>query len=73
MVKILTKESVTEVRVSLLENLAKLAKALGEDATIEHVIPEIEKLCVDATWRVRLAAINYIPELLEFITPVKFE
>lgn len=43
-VAILTKESVTEVRISLLENLSKLAKAIGEDATIEMIIPEIEKL-----------------------------
>ena len=72
-VKILTKESVTEVRVSLLENLAKLAKAVGEEATVEHIVPEIEKLCGDLTWRVRLATINYIPQLLDFITPAKFD
>lgn len=61
------------MRVSLLENLAKLAKAIGEEATIEHIIPEIEKLCADPTWRVRLAAINYIPELLDFISPERFD
>ena len=72
-VKILTKESVTEVRVSLLENLAKLAKAVGEEATVEYIVPEIEKLCGDLTWRVRLATINYIPQLLDFITPAMFD
>lgn len=61
------------MRVSLLENLAKLAKAIGEEPTIEYIIPEIEKLCADPTWRVRLATINYVPELLEFISPEKFE
>ena len=72
MMTILTKDSVTEVRVSLLENLPKMARALGEEATIELVIPEIEKLSVDQTWRVRLATISFIPQFLEFISKPKF-
>ena len=71
-VTILTKESVTEVRISLLENLSKLAKSIGEDATIDMIIPEIEKLSQDPTWRVRLATISFIPKLLEFVTKRKF-
>ena len=71
-INILTKDSVTEVRVSLLESLPKLAQSLGEDATIEMVIPEIEKLSADPTWRVRLATITFIPKFLAFITPHKF-
>lgn len=70
---ILTKDSVTEVRVSLLENLPKMARALGEESTIELVIPEIEKLSVDPTWRVRLATISFIPQFLEFISKPKFQ
>lgn len=71
-VSILTKESVTEVRISLLENLSKLATSVGEDATIELIIPEIEKLSQDPTWRVRLATISFIPKLLDFVSKMKF-
>lgn len=51
------KDSVTEVRVSLLENLHKLSEAIGNEEVEKHIIPEISKLSKDNTWRVRLAAI----------------
>jgi len=35
------KDSVTEVRVSLMENINKLAYVIGEKNVIEHIIPEV--------------------------------
>ena len=54
---LLKEDSVTEVRVSLLENISTLAKAIGEEACSDHLIPEIEKLSKDPKWRVRLATV----------------
>jgi len=45
--QLLKDESVTEVRVSLLENLHIVAKAIGEEACIEYLISEIQKLSLD--------------------------
>lgn len=35
------KDSVTEVRVSLMENMDKLAMAIGEENIKIHIIPEV--------------------------------
>ena len=35
------KDSATEVKVSLMENIHKLAVVIGEDLTMEHIIPEV--------------------------------
>ena len=61
------KDSATEVRVSLLENISKLASALGDDEIESLVIPEIVKLSQDKTWRVRLATIQFIPSLPKYM------
>jgi hypothetical protein len=37
------KDSTTEVKVSLLENISKLAVSLGEENISLYIIPEIEK------------------------------
>jgi hypothetical protein len=57
----------------LLENLSKLAIAIGEEATLDLIIPEVEKLSKDPTWRVRLASISFIPKLLAFISFDQFQ
>jgi hypothetical protein len=67
------KDSATEVRVSLMENINKLAEVIGEDLTIEHIIPEIQKLSKDNTWRVRQATIHFIPALAKTISEVTFK
>ena len=41
------KDSVTEVRVSLLENLYKLTEAIGKEEVEKHIIPEIGRLSKD--------------------------
>lgn len=57
------KDSVTEVRVSLMQNIGKLAKQISEEQIDKIIIPEVQKLSKDNTWRVRLATINFIPSL----------
>lgn len=66
------KDSVTEVRVSLMENINKLAMVIGEKNVIEHIIPEVQKLSKDTTWRVRLSTIHFIPALSKSISEVTF-
>ena len=62
------KDSVTEVRVSLMQNIGKLAKSISEDQIDKIIIPEVQKLSKDNTWRVRLATIQFIPSLASVIS-----
>jgi hypothetical protein len=41
------KDSTTEVKVSLLENISKLAHSLGEHNVSLYIIPEIEKTSIN--------------------------
>lgn len=67
MVNQILKDSVTEVKVSLMENIHLLAQAIGDDNVSQYVVPEIVNLSKDPTWRVRLATINFVPKLIRFI------
>jgi len=67
------KDSVTEVRVSLIENISKIADTIGEEENEKLVIPEIIKLSTDKTWRVRLATIEFIPKLITHISKTAFD
>ena len=66
------KDSTTEVKVSLLENISKLALSLGEENVSLYIIPEIEKTSLNQIWRVRRATIGFIPSLLEFVSKQLF-
>ena len=66
------KDSVTEVRVSLMQNISKLAKAIGKEETEALIIPEIVNLSKDTTWRVRLATIQFIPLLVDEVSRSAF-
>ena len=67
------KDSVTEVRVSLLQNMKKLAAAIGEEEVEKLIVPELVKLSADNTWRVRMAAINFCQTLPELVSESSFK
>jgi serine/threonine-protein phosphatase 2A regulatory subunit A len=67
------KDSVTEVRVSLMQNIGKLAKKISEEQINKVIIPEVQKLSKDNTWRVRLATIQFIPALAASISQNSFK
>jgi hypothetical protein len=51
-----------------MDNLQILAKTLGEELVKEMLVPEIEKLSKDVKWRVRLATVTFLPNLMKFIS-----
>ena len=62
------KDSATEVRVSLMQNISKLANKIGEEEVENLILPEVSNLSKDNTWRVRLATIDFIPMIPEFLS-----
>ena len=56
-----------------MKNIAKLAKNLGEEKVETVIIPEIQKLSKDNTWRVRLSIIEFCPEMASFLSAQKFK
>ena len=67
------KDSVTEVRVSLMQNIGKLAKQISEEQIDKVIIPEVQKLSKDNTWRVRLATCQFIPALAASVSQNTFK
>jgi len=68
MVSILLKNNNTEVVVSLIENMADLVKIIGTVSIEEKIIPSICTLTADKTWRIRLAAAHFMPQLGKVVT-----
>jgi len=67
MVSILLKNNNTEVVVSLIENMGDLVKIVGVSSIEDKVIPSICTLAADKTWRIRLAATQFLPKLANAI------
>jgi serine/threonine-protein phosphatase 2A regulatory subunit A len=63
MVSILLKNNNTEVIVSLIENMSDLVKIIGTASIEEKIIPSICTLTADKTWRIRLAATQFLPQI----------
>jgi serine/threonine-protein phosphatase 2A regulatory subunit A len=63
MVSILLKNNNTEVIVSLIENMGDLIKIVGGPSIEDKIIPAITTLASDKTWRIRLAAVQFLPKL----------
>ncbi len=61
------KDSPTEVKVTLMQNMKKLAEVIGDKEFDEKIIPAILELSNDKIWRVRLAVVEFIPLLADFI------
>jgi len=54
--------------VSLIENLEPLVKRLSQDSLVEKILPAITNLTSDKTWRIRLAVVEFLPKLANYIS-----
>jgi hypothetical protein len=50
-----------QVRLKVLESLAKIVEAVGPDKLETEVLPALQKLGTDALWRVREKVIEQMP------------
>ena len=63
----LLKESPTEVKITIMQHMKALAEVIGDQEFDKEVIPAIISLNNDKIWRVKLAVIQFIPQLADFI------
>ena len=61
------KDQATDVRVQLMANLKVLVGVIGNEEFDAHIIPSLIALSQDKMWRVKLALIQFIPQLTEFV------
>ena len=54
--------------MSLIENLEPLVKRLSQDSLAEKILPAITNLTSDKTWRIRLAVVEFLPKLANYIS-----
>ena len=54
--------------MSLIENLEPLVKRLSQDSLVEKILPAITNLTSDKTWRIRLAVVEFLPKLANYIS-----
>ena len=73
MVSILLKNNNTEVIVSLIENMGELIKTVGGPSIEEKIIPAVTTLAADKTWRIRLAAVQFLPKLAATVSRDLFQ
>ena len=56
-----------------MQNMKNLSHIIGSEEVDNHIIPAIVALSNDKIWRVKLAIIEFIPMLSEFIDKEVFE
>jgi serine/threonine-protein phosphatase 2A regulatory subunit A len=56
-----------------MQNMKSLAEAIGDKEFDEKIIPSIIGLANDKLWRVKLAVIQFIPSLAEFMNKALFK
>ena len=67
------KDQATEVRIILMQHLRTLTEVIGHDEFDRQIIPHLTQLANDKIWRVKLALINFMPELAEFLDASLFK
>jgi serine/threonine-protein phosphatase 2A regulatory subunit A len=50
-----------------MQNMKSLAEVIGSDEVDTHIVPAIIQIANDKIWRVKLAIIEFIPLLAEFL------
>jgi len=50
-----------------MQNMKNLAEVIGSKEIDEHIVPPLIELQNDKNWRVKLAVIEFIPLLTEFV------
>jgi serine/threonine-protein phosphatase 2A regulatory subunit A len=61
----LMKDAATEVRVSILNHIEIVTKAIGKENTETHIIPALLELTTDKQWRVRYGIAQFFPKFAE--------
>ena len=56
-----------------MSHLRELTEVIGTDEFDKHIIPHLVSLATDKTWRVKLALINFMPKLSEFLDKQLFK
>ena len=69
----LLKDQATEVRIILMQHLRTLTEVIGQDEFDRNIIPQLTQLSTDKIWRVKLALINFMPELAQFLDTALFK
>lgn len=62
-----------EVKIILMQHMKSLAEIIGDDKFDTEVSPSIVLLANDKLWRVKLAVINVIPSLADFMSEQIFK
>lgn len=61
------KDSATEVIIKVMSHLRVLMEVIGTEEFDRNIIPQLVQLAGDKIWRVKLALINFLPQLAEFL------
>lgn len=56
-----------------MSHLRTLTEVIGNEEFDRHIIPHLVALASDKIWRVKLALINFIPQLAEFLDKSLFK
>lgn len=58
----LMKDTATEVRVSILNNIEVVSRSIGKENTEKSIIPALLELTTDKQWRVRYGIAQFFPK-----------
>ena len=56
-----------------MSNLKVLAEVIGSEEVDVQIIPTLVELANDKNWRVKLALLDFFPQMIAFITPIIFK
>jgi len=68
----LIRDDTPEVRLKLIGTLGELSTVVGIDVLSKSLLPSIKELGTDRQWRVRLAVIECMPVLAEYLGEAEF-
>jgi hypothetical protein len=56
-----------------MQHLRTLTEVIGHSDFDRHIIPQLSQLASDKIWRVKLALVNFMPQLAQFMEPGHFK
>ena len=56
-----------------MQHLRTLTEVIGQDEFDRNIIPQLTQLSTDKIWRVKLALLNFMPELAQFLDTALFK
>mmetsp|Transcript_69013 Transcript_69013/g.224993 ORF Transcript_69013/g.224993 Transcript_69013/m.224993 type:complete len:597 (-) Transcript_69013:110-1900(-) len=69
---LLMRDDTPEVRLKLISTLGELSSVVGIDVLSQSLLPSIKDLGKDRQWRIRLAVIECMPVLAQYLGEVAF-